>query len=178
MAQTRFAYHLTHHFGSFELNSYHTNHEAPKSDDIIYVVSGDVVESPPNVDYSLEGKFRIARKDAGPFRLKDRKGGQQDFQYRLSMKPIQVPDAPIKLSTADWYRRQDMHRYFSSGQNFNPLPSEPEYKRLFDELLAGFGQSATDKLRQALIELETTVPDVTERQVLAKARIGQGEYRI
>jgi hypothetical protein len=67
-----------------------------------------------------------------------------------------------------------MHRYFSSGQNFNPLPTNPDYRRLFDELLAGYAQSSTDELREDLIDLEKTVPDETERLVLAKARMGNG----
>ncbi|QDZ30382.1 HNH endonuclease [Noviherbaspirillum sp. UKPF54] len=93
------------------------------------------------------------------------------------MEPLRRPDAPVPLNTAHWYSRDDVHRYFSSGQNFNPLPTDPDYKERFDELLAGYSSSEAADLIEDLEQLELDVPDVTERDVLAKARIGQGRFR-
>lgn len=94
------------------------------------------------------------------------------------MEPVRRPDAPVPLSTASWYSKEDVHRYFSSGQNFNPLPTAPaDYKARFDELLAGYGSSEAADLIEDLDQLEGDVADVTERDVLAKARIGQGQFR-
>jgi hypothetical protein len=79
------------------------------------------------------------------------------------------------LSAASWYSREDVHRYFSSGQNFNPLPTD--YKTRFDELLAGYGSTEANDLIDDLDQLSRDIPDSTERDVLAKARIGQGRFR-
>lgn len=174
MSRTFFAYHLTHHFGPFSLSSYHTNSTTAREGDHVYVVSGD--EAPGGgIDYALEGLFRVHRRVEGPFELLNLKGQPASYQYRLSMAPVRAPDAPIPLQRADWYDRQEVHRFFSSGQNFNPLPTVPDYKERFDALLAGYGQ--TDTLPEDLAEIERTVPDVTEREALIMARVGQGRFR-
>lgn len=176
LSRTFFAYHLTHHFGRFSLHSYHTNSTAAREGDQVYVVSGD--EAPDGgKDYALEGLFRIHRRLDGPFDLLNLKGQPASFQYKLSMTALRVPDAPIPLMRADWYDRQEVHRFFSSGQNFNPLPTTPDYKQRFEALLAGYGQSAATELAEDLAELERTVPDATEREALVQARIGQGRFR-
>ncbi|MDP3521846.1 MAG: HNH endonuclease [Hydrogenophaga sp.] len=176
MSRTFFAYHLTHHFGPFSLHSYHTNNTTVREGDQVYVVSGDDTIG-GGKDYSLEGLFRIHRRIDGPFELMNLKGQPATFQYRLSMSAIRVPDAPIPLQQAPWYDRQEVHRFFSSGQNFNPLPIEPDYKERFDALLAGFGQSAANELADDLAEIERTVPDATQREAFIQARIGQGRFR-
>ncbi|CAM5798368.1 HNH endonuclease [Rhizobacter fulvus] len=134
MIRIFFAYHLTHYFGPFSLSSYHTNSSHARESDLVYVVSGDVAVD-GGKDYALEGLFKIHRRSDGPFQLANLKGKPADFQYKLTMQPVRVPDAPIPLSRADWYDRQEVHRYFSSGQNFNPLPTSPDYKERFDTLL-------------------------------------------
>ena len=176
MSRTFFAYHLTHHFGPFSLHSYHTNNTTVREGDQVYVVSGDDA-SDGGKDYSLEGLFRIHRRLDGPFELMNLKGQPATFQFRLSMTAIRVPDAPVPLQGAPWYDRQEVHRFFSSGQNFNPLPTEPDYKERFDALLAGYGQSSASELVDDLAEIERTVPDATERAALTQARIGQGRFR-
>lgn len=175
MNRTFFAYHLTHQFGAFSLGSYHTNSSNVREGDLVYVVSGD--EAPQGKDYALEGLFRVQRRVEGPFQLEDRQGRPASFQYKLSMTALRVPDAPIPLARASWYDRQEAHRFFSSGQNFNPLPTLPDYKERFDLLLAGCGQSAAAELVEDLVEIERRTPDATQRELLAQARIGQGRFR-
>lgn len=177
MSRTFFAYHLTHVFGPFGLDTYHTNSDKPAEGDLVYVLSGDKDPGTIGVDYFLEGVFRIRRRHPGPWKLKNLQLEDKNFAYRLSMEPIRCPDAPIALSNASWYSREEAHRYFSSGQNFNPLPTDPDYKSRFDELLAGYGSTEADELIADLDQLEREVPDDTERDVLAKARIGQGRFR-
>lgn len=177
MSRTYFAYHLTHVFGPFGLDSYHTNSDKPAEGDLVYVLSGDKEPDVPGVDYYLEGVFRIRRRQDGPWPLKSLRGEVKNYQYRLSMEPVRRPDQAISLGLADWYSREEAHRFFSSGQNFNPLPTDPDYKARFDELLAGYGSSEADDLTADLAELNRDVPDKTERDVLAKARIGQGKFR-
>jgi len=176
LSRTFFAYHLTHYFGAFSRSSYHTNNTNAREGDQVYVVSGD--DAPDGgKDYALEGLFRIHRRTEGPFQLENLRGQPASFQYKLSMAPIRVPDAPIPLARADWYDRQEVHRFFSSGQNFNPLPTSPDYKERFDTLLAGYGQSTATELADDLAEIERTVPDTTQREALIQARIGQGRFR-
>ena len=176
MSQTFFAYHLTHHFGPFSLTSYHTNSTAAREGDQVYVVSGD--DAPDGgKDYALEGLFRIHRRQEGPFELPDLRGRPASFRYRLSMAALRVPDAPITLACADWYDRQEVHRYFSSGQNFNPLPTSPDYRERFDTLLAGYGRSSAVELAADLADIEREVPEATQREALVQARIGQGRFR-
>ncbi len=176
MSRTFFAYHLTHYFGPFSLSSYRTNSINAREGDLVYVVSGDEARD-GGKDYALEGLFRIHRRINGPFQLQNLKGQPTSFQYRLSMRPIRVPDTPIPLSRADWYDRQEVHRYFSSGQNFNPLPTNPDYKERFDTLLAGYAQSTPAELVDDLAEIERTEPNATQREALVHARIGQGKFR-
>lgn len=177
MSRTFFAYHLTHVFGPFGLENYHTNSEKAAEGDLIYVLSGDREPDEPGVDYFLEGVFRIRRRLTGPWPLKSLRGEVKNYQFRLSMEPVRRPDAPIFLGLASWYSREEAHRFFSCGQNFNPLPIDPDYKIRFDELLAGFGSSEADDLMIDLAELTRKVPDETQRDVLVQARIGQGKFR-
>ena len=177
MSRTFFAYHLTHVFGAFSLDSYYTNSDKPNEGDLVYVLSGDKDPEVRGVDYFLEGIFRIRRRHTGPWLLKSLRGEIKEYSRRLSMEPVRRPDAPVPLSAAPWYSREDVHRHFSSGQNFNPLPTAPDYKVRFDELLAGYGSNEAAYLIEDLDRLSREVPDVTERDVLAKARIGQGRFR-
>ena len=177
MQRTFFAYHMTHAFGPFSMNGYHTNSENAREGDSVFIVSGDNSLSPPGVDYSLEGLFRISRRHSGPFSLYDKNGKRASFAYRFSMSPLRIPDVPIFLSKADWYDRDDIRRYFASGQNFNPLPTNPDYRERFEQLLAGFALSDAEMLLQDLADIEQRVPSATEREILAKARIGQGKFR-
>lgn len=176
MSRTFFAYHLTHYFGPFSLSSYHTNSTHAREGDLVYVVSGDEAAD-GGKDYALEGLFKIHRRIDGPFQLVNLKGKPADFQYKLTMQQMRVPDAPIPLARADWYDRQEVHRYFSSGQNFNPMPTSPDYKERFDTLLSGFGQADASELADDLAHIERNEPDVTEREALVQARIGQGRFK-
>ncbi|MDP3653773.1 MAG: HNH endonuclease signature motif containing protein [Rhodoferax sp.] len=176
MIRIFFAYHLTHYFGPFSLSSYHTNSSHARESDLVYVVSGDEAVD-GGKDYALEGLFKIHRRSDGPFQLANLKGKPADFQYKLTMQPVRVPDAPIPLSRADWYDRQEVHRYFSSGQNFNPLPTSPDYKERFDTLLSGFGQADASELVDDLAAIERNESDVTQREALVQARIGQGRFK-
>ncbi len=177
MSRTFFAYHLTHVFGPFGLDSYYTNSDKPAEGDLVYVLSGNKEPDVPGVDYFLEGIFRIRRRTPGPWQLNSLLGQVKNYKFRLSMEAVRRPDEPISLGLASWYSREEVHRFFSSGQNFNPLPTNPDYKARFDELLAGFGSSEADDLTTDLADLVIAVPDETERDVLAKARIGQGKFR-
>lgn len=177
MSRTFFAYHLTHVFGPFGLDTYHTNSDKPTEGDLVYVLSGDKDPGTVGVDYFLEGVFRIRRRLLGPWPLKSLQLEDKNFNYKLSMETVRRPDAPIPLRNALWYSREEAHRFFSSGQNFNPLPTDPDYKARFDELLAGYGSSEADELLADLEQLDRDIPDETEREVLAKARVGQGRFR-
>lgn len=176
MNRTFFAYHLTHYFGPFSLSSYHTNSTNAREGDLLYVVSGHDSDE-GGKDYALEGLFRIHRRIEGPFELKNLKGQPETFLYKLSMAPIRVPEAPIQLAIAPWYDRKEVRRYFSSGQNFNPLPTVPDYKERFDTLLAGFGLKASAELIEDLADIERRVSSPTQREALVQARVGQGRFR-
>ncbi|WP_051953953.1 HNH endonuclease [Xenophilus azovorans] len=176
MNRTFFAYHLTHHFGPFSLHSYHTNNATVREGDQVYVVSGDEAAD-GGKDYTLEGLFRIRRRFDGPFELLNLKGQPASFRFKLSMAAVRVPDAPIALTRADWYDRQEVHRFFSSGQNFNPLPTSPDYRARFDALLAGYGQSSAAALADDLADIARTAVEATQREALIQARIGQGRFR-
>jgi hypothetical protein len=178
LSRTYFAYHLTHVFGPFGLDCYYTNSDKPNEGDLVYVLSGDKDPEVRGVDYFLEGTFKIRRRHIGPWPLKSLRGDTREYRYRLSMEPVRRPDAPVPLSAAPWYSREEAHRYFSSGQNFNPLPTHADYKGRFDELLAGYGSNEAAELIEDLDQLAREVPDETERDVLAKARIGQGRFRV
>lgn len=175
MNRTFFAYHLTHYFGPFSLQSYHTNSSQPREGDTVYVVSGDDDEDRTGKDYWLEGIFRIHRRHEGNWSLPSVKGKARYFKYKLSMIAIRVPDKPIPLAFAPWYDRKEIHNFFSSGQNFNPLPAG--YKERFDNLLSGYGQAEAIELAEDLADIEKNVTDPTERDALTKARIGQGKFR-
>lgn len=175
MSRAFFAYHLTHFFGPFSLESYYTNSNKPQEGDTVYVISGDDSDD-SGKDYFLEGIFRLHRRQFGPHRLTSLKGEREDFNYRLFLRPLRVPDSPIAMRRADWYDRKDVHRYFSSGQNFNPIPSD--YKPRFDELLAGFGLANEDELAVDLAEIDKRKDvEQTTRDALVQARIGQGKFR-
>lgn len=183
MTKTFFAYHLTHVFGPFSVDgersveTYHTNSTKPTEGDLVYVLSGDKDPSQQGVDYSLEGLFKIKRRHSGPFRLQSTDKSFRDFQYRLSLEPRRTPDCPIPLKVAEWYDQKEIHSYFSSGQNFNPLPTKIPYKERFDELLAGFSQSSPAEVYEDIAEVIANNPNPTEREALIKARIGQGKFR-
>lgn len=174
MARTFFAYHLTHVFGSFSVDSYHTNSENPREGDSVYVVSGNDTDS-GGKDYSLEGLFRIHRRTLGPFNLKSLAGAPMPFQYRLSLIPVRVPPSPVAMSNQTWYDRKEVHNYFSSGQNFNPVPSE--YRVRFDELLTAFGAVLDETLADLDDIFKRGDLSPTEREALVQARIGQGRFR-
>ena len=174
MSRSFFAYHLAHFFGPFGLESYHTNSTKPAEGDLLYVVSGDYGEG-GGKDYSLEGIFRIHRRHSGPFALRDLAGQARSFDCRLSLLPVRVPPTPIAMREMSWYSRKEVHDYFSSGQNFNPVP--PQYKERFDSLLVEFG-SELDSIAVDLQELgaRTDIPSTT-REALVQARVGQGKFR-
>ena len=174
--RTFFAYHLTHHFGAFSLETYHTNSEKPREGDHVFVISGD--HGPDGrKDFWLEGLFRIHRRVEGPFKLVNLRGEPATYSYRLPMTGIRTPDAPIPLANADWYDRDEARRYFASGQNFNELPKGKDYRARFEELLAGYGQSEAEQIAEDLADIQSRVASSTERQALVQARIGQGRFR-
>jgi hypothetical protein len=172
--KTFFAYHLAHFFGPFGLESYHTNSETATEGDLIYVISGhDAIDG--GKDYAIEGLFRIHRRQRGPFKLESLSGKPMDFLYRLSLVAIRKPSEPIMMTRQDWYDRGEIHGYFSSGQNFNPI--QPRFKERFDLLLAEFADDR-DALATDLQELDQrTDISATERETLSRARIGQGKFR-
>ncbi|WP_224005129.1 HNH endonuclease [Cupriavidus pinatubonensis] len=166
---------MTHTFGPFQLDSYHTRQAHVREGDHVYVLSGD--RHPDNrMAYALEGVFRVHRRNEGEYYLKNRLGKTESFPFQLSMVRVRVPEQPIPLTTAPWFDEKEFHDYFTSGQNFNPLPSEPDYQARFDALLTEHGTGS--ELAEDLLELEQTVPNVTDRQVLTMARIGQGKFRV
>lgn len=174
--RTFFAYHLTHHFGAFSLETYHTNSEKPREGDHVFVISGD--HGPDGrKDFWLEGLFRIYRRVEGPHKLVNLRGEPATYRYRLPMTGIRTPDAPIPLANADWYDRDEARRYFASGQNFNELPKGKDYRARFEELLAGYGQSEAEQIAEDLADIQSRVASPTERQALVQARIGQGRFR-
>jgi hypothetical protein len=164
-------------FGPFSTETYHTNSPKPKEGDLVYVLSGDKDPDQPGVDYFLEGIFEIKRRHDGPFRLPSTNNSFRNFSYRLSLKSKRAPDRPIPLRFAEWYDKDEIHNYFSSGQNFNPLPTKVPYKERFDELLAGFAQLSSDDIYEDISEIIENTSNPTERDALVKARIGQGKFR-
>lgn len=174
MSRSFFAYHLAHFFGPFGLESYHTNSEKPAEGDVLYVISGDHGQD-GGKDYSLEGLFKIHRRHRGPFALRDLKGQERSFDYRLSLLPVRMPPKSIAMVEKPWYDRKEIHDYFSSGQNFNPVPTQ--YKERFDQLLVEFGcgLDATAEDLQALSGRTDIL--ATTREALVQARVGQGRFR-
>ena len=177
MSRTFFAYHIAHEFGAFKCKDYYTNSTKPTEGDFVYVLSGHKIAGRKGVDYYLEGVFRIERRSPQLTPLRSLKGELTEFRYRLTLATIRVPDHPLALENEAWYSREELHRYFSSAQNFNPLPTSPDYKTRFDEVLAGFGSDEADRLLEDLSALQGEVSDETERERLAKARVGQGRFR-
>lgn len=174
MEKSFFAYHLTHFFGAFGMESYHTNSEKPTEGDLIYVISGDEADG-GGKDYSLEGLFRIYRRYFGPFPLRSLTGEARKFDYRLSLVPVRMPSSPIEMQENEWYDRKEIHNYFSSGQNFNPVPTK--YKERFDQLLVQFGGGVDDTAADLLaITNRSDIPPTT-RDALVQARLGQGKFR-
>lgn len=174
MSRSFFAYHLAHYFGPFGMESYHTNSSKPAEGDLVYVISGDNGHG-GGKDYSLEGLFKVHRRHSGPFELQDLSGQKRGFDFRLSLLPVRMPPRPIAMWGAPWYDRREIHNYFSSGQNFNPVLAK--YKDRFDLLLVEFGgglDGTADDL-QAL-NARTDVPETT-REALVQARVGQGRFR-
>lgn len=174
MTRSFFAYHLAHFFGPFGLESYHTNSDKPSEGDLIYVISGDHGIG-GGKDYSLEGLFKIHRRHAGPFSLRDLAGQARNFEFRLSLIPVRVPPSPIAMREMGWYDRKEIHDYFSSGQNFNPVPTA--YRSRFDALLVQFGAGldATAADLQEIINRSDV--SATTREALVQARVGQGKFR-
>ena len=60
MSRSFFAYHLTHFFGPFGLESYHTDSTKPSEGDLVYVISGDH-GTEGGKDYSLEPESVTSR---------------------------------------------------------------------------------------------------------------------
>ncbi|OWQ46629.1 hypothetical protein CDL60_14305 [Roseateles noduli] len=174
VSRTFFAYHLSEDFGPFSGQNYYTNDGTAEGGDQVFIVSGKRAAD-KGKDYILEGLFRVVRRDQGRYVRNDRQGRPETYIYHLLLSPVRVPDSPIPLNRADWYDREEVRRYFASGQNFNPLPKD--YRERFDVLLAGYGQSSTDELAEDLEELRHRDITPTERQVLTQARIGQGRFR-
>lgn len=174
MSRSFFAYHLAHFFGPFSLESYHTNSSKPAEGDLVYVISGDNGQD-GGKDYSLEGLFKVHRRHFGPFALRGLSGQQRSFDFRLSLLPVRMPLKPIAMWSLPWYDRRDIHNYFSSGQNFNPVPVQ--YKERFDSLLVEFwsGLDSTAEDLQAL-NGRADIP-ATTREALVQARVGQGRFR-
>lgn len=176
MSRIFFAYHLTHVFGPFTQEGYHTNSDKVREGDTVYVVSGDnSVDG--GKDYSLEGIYRIHRRTEGPFSLRSISGKSRSYTYRLSLRPLRIPDEAIGLVGICWYSRSEFHRFFSSGQNFNPLPIRPNFKERFDNLLSGYGQRNALQIIEDLAELDQAPINSTERECLINARLGQGKFR-
>lgn len=174
MEKSFFAYHLTHVFGSFGMESYHTNSKNPTEGDLVYVVSGDDGDG-GGKDYALEGLFRIYRRHLGPFQLKSLKGTVQEFRYQLSLVPVRMPPSPIEMRDMGWYDRKNIHDFFSSGQNFNPVPTQ--YKERFDQLLVQFGGGIDETAADLqAINIRVDLPPTT-RDALVQARVGQGKFR-
>jgi HNH endonuclease len=138
------------------------------------VVSGQNAQN-GGKDYSLEGLFRIHRRHSGSFPLRDLSGQERSFAYRLSLLPVRMPPKPIAMAEMPWYDRKEVHAYFSSRQNFNPVPDQ--YKERFDSLLVEFGGGldATVEDLQAL-SARSDIPPTT-RAALVQARVGQGKFR-
>lgn len=156
------------------MESYHTNSEKPNEGDLVYVVSGDDSES-GGKDYSLEGLFRIHRRHLGPFNLENLKGSARMFNFRLSLVPVRMPPVAIEMRSMDWYDRKDIHNFFSSGQNFNPV--QAKYKERFDQLLIEFGSEMDETAADLqVIASRTDIPPTT-RDALVQARVGQGKFR-
>lgn len=174
MSRSFFAYHLTHFFGPFGLESYHTNSPKPAEGDLVYVVSGDNGQG-GGKDYSLEGLFKIHRRHFGPFALRDLSGQERGFDFRLSLLPVRMPPKPIAMWGVPWYDRKDIHNYFSSGQNFNPVPVQ--YKERFDLLLVGFGSGLEGTAEDLQVLNGRTDIPATTRDALVQARVGQGRFR-
>lgn len=166
---------MEHHFYAFKLTEYYTNSVKPVEGDSVYVVTGYKIPNMKGVHYKLEGIFRISKKITGQFHRKSVPGKIDLFQFRIEFKAVIVPPKPIELENSDWYSKEEVDRYFSSGQNFNPLPKDLNYKERFDYLLAEFADSSDTELVQDLEDILNS--DATEKDILSKARIGQGRFR-
>lgn len=175
MSRTFFAYQVAHKFGPFKGRRYYTDKSTPRANDTLYVVSGSH-NAEGRVDYSLEGKFRVARRNDGGFPLPRADGELHTFKVELELSPIQVPGEPIALVQMDWYDREDMRKNFGSQQNFNPLPVG--YEQRFSSALAEFGDGRTHELDRDITEImEASDLSESEKDTLVKARLGQGRFR-
>ncbi|CAJ0776369.1 HNH endonuclease [Ralstonia chuxiongensis] len=154
-----FAYHKTHENGDFWHSYYWTKSKRVQPGDTLYVISGDSARNP---SYFLEGRYQVVSMDP-----------PDDGIRKLNLRTDARGPKPLSISAQAWFDKHEFHNLFTSGQSMNTV--RPEYAERFDEMLRG-----SDGLDPLLTDLQSIYDqdlDATEREILALARVGQGEFR-
>lgn len=154
-----FAYHKTYEHGEFWHSYYWTKATRVQAGDTLYVISGDRPKKPT---YFLEGRYQVVSIDPP-------ENGVRKLNLRAE---AQVPK-PLSISAQAWFDNHEFHSLFTSGQSMNTV--RPEYAERFDEMLRGSG--GLDPLLTDLQSIYGQDLDATEREILALARVGEGEFR-
>lgn len=173
-----FVYFMKHTFGEFKNDTYFTNSDNVSEGDSVYLISGDREKPKGKMLYFLEGTFKVYRCERGLYPLKSLKENViKNFDFKLHLKKIRAPDKPILINQSEWFDSKEFHNYFSSGQNFNPLPAKRNYKVKFDNLLTRFATIDDLQIIDDLDEINTSSRSSTEKEALVNARVGQGRFR-
>lgn len=154
-----FAYHKTHENGDFWHSYYWTKSKRVQAGDTLYVISGDSARNP---SYFLEGRYQVVSMDP-----------PEDGIRKLNLRTDARGPKPLSISAQAWFDKHEFHNLFTSGQSMNTV--RPEYAERFDEMLRG--REARLPLVVDLQAIDNLNLDATEREILALARIGQGEFR-
>ncbi|NMV41937.1 HNH endonuclease [Ralstonia insidiosa] len=154
-----FAYHKTYEHGDFWHSYYWTKATRVQTGDILYVISGD---RPRRPTYFLEGRYQVVSIDP-----------PDNGVRKLNLRAEAQGPKPLSISAQAWFDNHEFHSLFTSGQSMNTV--RPEYAERFDEMLRGSEDQPS--LVADLHAIDNLDLDATEREILALARVGQGEFR-
>lgn len=101
----------------------------------------------------------------------------KSFSCELTLNPIRIPTSPILLNSESWFERNSFKNNFASGFGVRHLPAHPTYQQFFDELLIQYADDKSHEIYEDIQEIIRNNPNNTEREVLIKARVGQGKFR-
>tara|TARA_R110002049_G_scaffold154032_1_gene318502 strand:+ start:15992 stop:16891 length:900 start_codon:yes stop_codon:yes gene_type:complete len=173
MIKKYFAYHMKHKFGAFNKSWILTDKTNVKEGDELYVISGDKGFDGKNV-YFLEGLFTVSSIGEDKHKIEDKNGEYASFNFKLYLEEKVVPFKSLNLNDKDGYDKDSFHNYFSSGQGINTI--NPKYIAWFDKLLLDSAPSDSE-VSNDIKSIYESSDDLTERDTLIKARIGQGVFR-
>ncbi|WP_234774740.1 hypothetical protein [Paraburkholderia tropica] len=156
-----FAYHKTHENGEFWHTYYWTSKSNVQEGDRLYVISGDRPKKPT---YFLEGRYEVVRIDPS-----------ENNSRKLNLRAEARPATRLSISAQPWFDSKEFHNRFTSGQSMGSVRAD--YIERFDAMLRGHETDETREVVEDLAMLDAMDLDATEREILALARIGQGQFQ-